>query len=164
MCYYAVGTTNVASEQYELLLEGVLKSSHTQLSLWWTKPPWPTQTHTKRTTSWRFPEMRFPLRHLQLWFRKVFSPRKSSSFEWSLDVLFVNQPFRPSVNFSLIWLLVRISGNTTVENYLKKTCRPLSLKDDVFFYFNTQRAHNDNDGSDQVRRWRHRPGKEGGKA
>ena len=31
MCYYAVGTTNVASEQYELLLEGVLKSSHTQL-------------------------------------------------------------------------------------------------------------------------------------
>ena len=38
MCYYAVGTTNVASEQYELLLEGVLKSSHTQLSLWWTPP------------------------------------------------------------------------------------------------------------------------------
>ena len=31
MCYYAVGTTNVACEQYELLLEGVLKSSHTQL-------------------------------------------------------------------------------------------------------------------------------------
>ena len=136
MCYYAVGTTNVASEQYELLLEGVLKSSHTQLSLWWTPPPWPTQTHTKRTTSWRFPEMRFPLRHLQLWFRKVFSPRKSSSFEWSLDVLFVNQPVRPSVNFSLIWLLVvvRISDNTTVENYFKNLSSPLVKRWCIFLF------------------------------